>query len=1278
MVNFTEIKEQITASFENGKGFPTDLALDGPTVGEFLAGLDLDGSALEFAQPDDRSLTITYAKSQTLDVPGVLPGKLTLETLTVTLTQQEGESLGVGLDVAGYFKRKSSQKRLDLTGALARGEAVSLAIALTTEDVPQLPELAQWVGLQTLTANLNGLGFELPTLATVEFGVDLSSREMRLIAATGTLTLASCPLEAAVTIDPDATLKLKIAEGEDLTLTEAIAALGLSAQDLPDIALDSFGVTVQPSAKTYDMAATLASDWAVDVGGSTLAVTQVRVALAAAEGSKTLALTGAVQLGASTLAVSATWSGEEPLTLLCDLEDGDTVELSSAVERLMGSVASLPVELPDFVLTELKFSIVPSSGAFSFLADSDDLWGIDIGETGLELDDVTLQITRTVSESGTKATTGAIAGTLAIAGVECRCEYDFPGEFVIGGTLPAFNLSAILQDLAGGSALRDLPVPLSVLSMTCDSAAIQLAPKSKTLAVSASSKLGTTEINLSRGTSGWNFVVGFAPPTSWKFSSIADELSVLDGLKFSDTALILASSADRSLALSTVTTPDDSAAVIRGLNFFATMDLTGTGVDSLLGLDGLTVYTAIGGKPSDLVIEAAIAGEFDLGNNVLFGDIKFQLRPAPSNFSLALLGTVTAVLDNSTLRFVGGMAVTPRSAIFQATMEGLWNEPFDTRNVAIANVALELGVSFPPPLPSVGLAGSLQVGDFAGAVAVKFDAAVPTRSMIAIAFNQLYLMDVIRAFCGTAIAQAIPAGLTKTVLDIGFEDVNIYIVPQPTTIGTLTFEQGFYLGGTLVFAGWRASASLNIDYTDGTELKAELDAIDIGGIFKLTGAKGETNPSLYLKVSPTTVPALKVSGAVELLGIRSETYIEFSDSGFYFLSAGSLFGLFNTSLEVSGTDFQNGGSYWVKATMENDLLEYLRDNATKAIKKAADAATKELSDAQDKVNGAQKDVNKLSNDIKRMRETIQRERDRDAKRLQDARSAVTSAQNTVNSLQKDIDAMRKKVQRERDATSKDFNNAKNAVTKAQRDVNSIQGDINSTKSRISKLKKDIDKKKKWYKKSKWHQKSYRWAEYSAYAAAKGTEIGALYTKIGGLETAKASANGVLEAAKATLRGIEAGMNTFPIDSDPRIVGLFTAKESANATLVASKATLKGIEASIQTIPMELDPRLSSLYTAKETANAALEVAELTLEGVKRSVGAVAEVSSFIVSAGLGGLLDVKSASFEGSLQATQGGSVSMKLAVVFMQGKPQNLSLAFNFKSPIAAAEELAKKLLPS
>ncbi len=67
---------------------------------------------------------------------------------------------------------------------------------------------------------------------------------------------------------------------------------------------------------------------------------------------------------------------------------------------------------------------------------------------------------------------------------------------------------------------------------------------------------------------------------------------------------------------------------------------------------------------------------------------------------------------------------------------------------------------------------------------------------------------------------------------------------------------------------------------------------------------------------------------------------------------------------------------------------------------------------------------------------------------------------------------------------------------------------------------------------------------------------------------------------------------------------------------------------------------------------------------------MADVGTFIAEAGLGGLLDVKSAMFEGSLQATSGGSVSLQLSVSFMQGQPQSLPLAFNFQSPLAAAED--------
>ena len=770
----------------------------------------------------------------------------------------------------------------------------------------------------------------------------------------------------------------------------------------------------------------------------------------------------------------------------------------------------------------------------------------------------------------------------------------------------------------------------------------------------------------------------FAPPNTWKFSTIADELKVLDGLDFSGTTLVLSSADDRSFDLATITLPDADAQVVQGLNFFASMDLSGTGVDELLGLEVLNVYTAIGSNPANMVIEAGIDGQFQLSDGVTFGDIALRLVPAPSNFSLTLLGVVTAILDDSELRFVGGLGVTPRSALMQATMEGIWNEPFDTKGVAIANVALELGVSFPPPLPSIGLAGTLQVGNFEGMAAVKFDSAFPSRSMVAVAFNRLYLMDVISTFCGPTISQAIPQGLKDTVLNIGYEDVSVYIVPQPTQIGELSFEQGFTLQGTMIFWGLRASAYMNIDYAGGIVIDAEVDPIEIGdGLFTLRGADGNPKPALYFELSPTSTPSLDISGAISLLGLYSETQISFSDSGFYFKTTGKIYNLFEAVIEAQGGDLLAGDDFFIKVAMKNDLFAYLKTEASKAIQAAANSATRDIEAAQRDVQKAQKAVDKINADIKSTRNTIRKERERDTRNLKNAQNEMDKAQQAVNKLNNDIKSMRNTIKAERERDTRSLRNAQNEVNKTQNEVNNLQNEINSTKKTISKLKDDIKKKERWYKKSPWHKKSYRWAELSAYSASKGAEITANYTKLGGLEAAKATAVGVLEVAKQTLRGIEQAAKTFPIDSDPRMIGLFTARETASAALSAAKLTLKGLEEAAKTFPIDADPRIIALFTARETATAGVQAAYYTLEGVKEAVGAMADVADFITQYGLGGLLDIRSAYFEAYLNAAQGGSVAMDLSLVFMK-QSQRLQFGFNFNNPLDSAQDLAKMLMPA
>jgi len=647
---------------------------------------------------------------------------------------------------------------------------------------------------------------------------------------------------------------------------------------------------------------------------------------------------------------------------------------------------------------------------------------------------------------------------------------------------------------------------------------------------------------------------------------------------------------------------------------------------------------------------------------------------------LTVLGTVFAQIGESALEFVGGMQIQPRSALFQATMLGNWQEPFGAKGVVVANVALELGMSFPPPLPSLGFAGTLQVGEFAGAVAVKFDSAMPSRSMLAIAFNRLDLMDVIKQFCGPGVAQNIPQSMQKTVLDIGFEDVNIYIVPQPTTIGELKFEQGFTLQGRMRFWGLYASAYINLEYTSGVLIKGDVDEVHVAGVFKLTGAQGRGKASLSLDLRRGKTPSVDIQGAVQLLGFSSETVVKISDQGFYFVTQANIFNLFEATVEAQGGDLKNAGDFMLAVSMRQDLFAYLREKAGAAIDAAAKDAVRKISDAQRDVDRAQADVNRLLGEIEKMRQVVRTERERDQRRLQAAQAEVQKAQNQVNTLNGQINGMRRTIQAERTRDTAKIQAAQRDIQKAQNEVNRLQNEINRAKNRIAALQRAIKAKEQWYNNLGFWDKANpaNWGAVVAENTPRVAEISGLGIEIGGLETAKHAAWGVLEAAKGVLRGIEAGAKTFPIDADPRMVGLLTAHGSAWTALEAAKGVLRGIEAAAQTVPIDADPRIVGLFTAYGTATGALQAARGVLEGVKLTVGGLADVGQFIIDVGLGGLIDVKSASFKASLAAANGGRVAMSVELLFMKKERRTLTLDFSFADPLSAANALAKALLPA
>jgi predicted nucleic acid-binding Zn-ribbon protein len=1031
------------------------------------------------------------------------------------------------------------------------------------------------------------------------------------------------------------------------------------------------------------------------------------------------------------------------------------IELAKLVE-IVAVGASLPEQLSDLTLENVTFEADAKSKTFAFTGQSASPLEMSVGTDGVQIQDILCDIMIDPSQDdGPEAISGNLTGILAIGTNRVEIHHNFPGDIEFTGHIPAISLSLLLQEFCGGEIIRNVPLPTSILETELNDVAFKIAPQRKLLSFAAETPFGLTEIIIKQTSAGdWGFSIGFVPPDTWKFSAIDPALAVLNDLDFSGSTLIVSSSDDSDLALTTIELPQAEAGAKKGLNFFANLDTSALGVKEMLpgfDLDSLQVYAAIGNDPQTMVIEAAVEGEFQIDKSTAFGDITFRLKPAPTDFEVSLFGTVTTVIDDSPLLFIGGLGVTapPPAGSLQAAMVGTWDNPFGTQNLSVSNVGLDLKL---PPL-SIGITGGLRVGDFEGQAAVGINTANPTQSMLAVEFDELQLVDIFEAFCPPQVRQAIPRNLATTVLDVEFEDVKIHIVPVATKIGKIEFEQGITLQGRMIFWGLTADGFLNIDQGSGIVVKGDVDEIILGNIFKLTGSAGKPKASLLADLRLGQSTSVDISGAVELLGISREAAISISDTGFLFTTSGKIFDLFEAALVVSGSDMVNGDGIMVKATMQNDLFDYLGDKTSAEIEAAAKEATRELEDAQRDVDRAQADVNKLNTSITAMRHTIEAERERDSKRLRaaqnavqreqnkvnslnqqisnmrntirrerarhatnlrNARQRVQNAQNKVNGLNRDISNMRRTVRAGRDRDTANLRRAQRSVNNAQNKVNSIQKDIDSTKSRIRTINSQIAAKKRWLDSRPWYDKVWAGPEYAAYESAKRVEQAALYSKIAGLETAKHSALGVLEAArwalrtaqraiktfpidsdprvaglitaratataalnaaKAALRGLEKAAKTFPIDADPRMVGLFAARNTATGALTAANLALKAIKAVIKVFPVDADPRMLGLFTARETAKGSLEVAKFTLEGVKGSVKGMAEVSQFIAD-GQSKLLVINEAMFEASLSATHGGSVSLAVKLVFMN-EPHDLAFDFNFHDPMSSAKALAELLLP-
>lgn len=961
----------------------------------------------------------------------------------------------------------------------------------------------------------------------------------------------------------------------------------------------------------------------------------------------------------------------------------DATLSASAVAAAYG--VGLPANLPELALSGCALDAVLDGSAVTFTATSPTEWTLPVGPDGLGVGQigVSFAVAAAASEgadgggsesASSRTVTGSVTGVVHLGGVDVPVSFTVPGGLTLHATIPEVAPFALLQDVCGAVAVGSLSLPPELLALTLTDLELSIDVEHGQVSFAASGPGFHRVQAVARKATTWGFAVGIELDDNYRFSSLSPALGGLDAVHLPDALIVISSFADAAFRFDELQ-PIAGTGVSRGLLVDGRLDLSGLGADRFLGESHLDVKAEVGTSLADLRLEAGV-GDVTITDGVVLKDAEFTLVPDPENISVSVSGAVDVTIDSSPLEFVGGVEVVPNGISFFATMTGTWQDPFGAKGIALRDVSLKIGSDF-EGVPSIGIAGGLSIGAFEGTAAVSFNSALPSQSVLIVAFNHLALLDVVDTFCPPTVAASIPADVSATLAGISLEDVDLYVVPQDTTIGALRYDQGLRVGGTLHVAGFTAQAKVEIDQEDGIAASGSLNPITIGDVFALTGTDPAKGPDLDIEVKATAVPKVEFSGQVNLLGVGASAAVSLSDQGFSFDCKGRVFGVFDADISAKGGSLQSGSGFMVHAAFHQSFLDDVARRAAAVLQQAGADAQAQLTSAQHAVDSAKADVQRFSASVDSAKADLAAKQAAAQSQIQALSDQVTQAQHSLGAVDAQIAATRAQIQSERDAAASRLNDLRQKLAAAQSSVDSLNAQIGAQQAQINQLNSDIAWWNNWYNNLAWYDKTWGWAQLGAEVGWRGTQVAALTVAIQGLRGSLVAANGVLQAAQQAVNAAQAAAATYPIDQDPRILGLQGGRGAAQLALqgaqgaldAARQSTAIGIGLATQT--------LTGFMQQLGTAMSTLQTVNAGLDHLSQTIGDVAAVAGYIAEHGLGALLDVRSASFTGTLDATSGGSVTLDADVVW-QGTATSVHVAYDFHDLAAGAKALAKEVLPS
>lgn len=663
--------------------------------------------------------------------------------------------------------------------------------------------------------------------------------------------------------------------------------------------------------------------------------------------------------------------------------------------------------------------------------------------------------------------------------------------------LANIGLKSSMQAIVGTSAFQGVPVPDAVINLQLREGTLSILPYRKQANILAQSNIGEVDAwmqNSEKQDKKMDYVVVISPPAGFKLSKLNDKLKSLDAVDLSGQKVVLTSEEkDKKESSKIPSLAQMSAAIKKGCNLVAKLDLTKLRLEHLLKAKELVVSSPLGDYLADVVLESAIDVDLPIGSTTKMSNVLFRLQPAPNNFAIALVGIVNTQVSKDKLIFKGGMdlVMSTQTLNFMSVMEGNWNDPLGAKGLMMSKVGLQLGGSFGGAaiLPNMAFTGEIKIGRFSGASALALDTRDPSKSMISAQISKLYVSDIMESVIDPKVMRKLPGDMKKVLKSIRFNDVHLEFVPQPLRVLEKNYEPGFRMGGNIDIMGINGFGNMDISYDNGLLAQGSVDPIDLGP-FKLTGAGNNKRPGFVIDLRMGKNPKVALNGLVSMLGIQAETEVEVLPNGFRFDLGGKVFNIFNGSIMAGGADLERLGSIETSVQMKQDLFGFLNREVTSYVENQVGEAIKKLTATQAKITKAQKKVNELNRLIDHQRVIVRKEMAKKKAKYDAAHRDVNNAQKKVNGLDKSIKAKKRELKK----YNKPYHAPKRGVIRTQ-----IAGLYTA--------------------------RGVAWAALEGYKKVlKG--LGHLNTnpdvhpKVASLIASKVTALGTLEAAKGTLEGLK--------------------------------------------------------------------------------------------------------------------------------------------------------------